>query len=136
METEEELSPLAHENFDLRCRIESLTTRINELAGGAANVSLHDELAGARALLASKEAELAELNELFCGIERETAEVRAERDAALSIAAQQAKQQSSGKLPQPESLRTFASPQIADVIENFVKSHCDPATARGKARSY
>ena len=78
----DETSPLAHENFDLRCRVESLTTQLAALAGGASNLSLHEELTTTQQLLASKEAELSELNELFCGIERETAAVRAERDEA------------------------------------------------------
>ena len=73
---------LAHENFDPRRRVESLTTQLAALAGGASNLSLHEELTTTQQLLASKEAELSELNELFCGIERETAAVRAERDEA------------------------------------------------------
>ena len=80
-------SPLAHENFDLRCRIESLTSQLEQLAGGATGAALHEELSSARNLLESKEAELSELNELFCSVEREMAQVRTERDTAAARAA-------------------------------------------------
>jgi hypothetical protein len=41
-----------------------------------------------------------------------------------------------GKLPQPATVRLFASPQIANVVERFVKLHCDPSMAQGPPRSY
>ena len=73
---------LTAENFDLRCRNESLSARISELCGGTSGAALHEDLMTARQQLVSKETELNELNELFCSIERETAEVRAELDAS------------------------------------------------------
>ena len=35
-------SPLAHENFDLRCRVESLTDQLAALAGGSEGIALSD----------------------------------------------------------------------------------------------
>ena len=59
-----------HELFDLRCRNEYLSARVEELAGGAGGAALADELTQARASLAGKEQELAELNELFMLVPR------------------------------------------------------------------
>ena len=100
-------SPLAAENFDLRCRIESLTSQLEQLAGGASGVALHEELISARKVLESKEAELSELNELFCSVEREMMNMRTERDSAAARAATV-----SGAAADVESHRTAAAAAV------------------------
>lgn len=118
----DESSPLAHENFDLRCRLEALTAQLNELAGGDSQLQLHEELTSARSLLAAKEAELAELNELFCSVEGETAAVRAERDAAetrASAATATAAEAESHKAIAAEASRQHAAAVGSQAREAF-----------------
>ena len=72
----------ADEIFDLQARNAALTERLTSLVGGPTGLDLHEELVQARSLLARKDAELNELNELFCAVEADGAHLRAERDDA------------------------------------------------------
>jgi chromosome segregation ATPase len=76
---------LRDEIFNLQARNASLTERLSSLVGG--DLDLHEEVTQCRALLARKDAELNELNELFCSIEDEVARARTERDDAQAHAA-------------------------------------------------
>ena len=71
---------LQNQVFDLSARNAALQERLADLAGGTGGIALHDELMQVRTQLAGKEAELAELNELFCALENDTAAARSERD--------------------------------------------------------
>ena len=72
--------------FDLSARNAELTERLAGLVGGASGVAVHEELVQARQQLAAKEAEIADLNEIFCTQETELTEARTERDDALGRA--------------------------------------------------
>lgn len=72
---------LQAEIFDLRARNASLSDRIADLCGGTSGAALQEELLQVRQQLANKDSDLSDLNDLFCKVESETAQIRAERDA-------------------------------------------------------